>query len=44
MRLPRPPAREEHAVVVVEDDDRLPALLDEHARPRIASASISDAF
>ena len=36
--LPRAPAREQHAVGLVEDDDRLAALLDEH-RPRIASAS-----
>jgi hypothetical protein len=31
--LPRSSAREDHPVVVVEDDDGLSALLDECARP-----------
>ena len=32
-RLPRPAARMEHAVGVIQDDDRLAALLDEHPPP-----------
>ena len=32
-RLARAPARAEHAVVVVEHDDRLAALLEQHPAP-----------
>ena len=32
-RLPRPAARKQDAIRVVEDDDRLAALLDEHPPP-----------
>ena len=32
-RLPSAPARVEHAIGVVEHDDRLAALLDEHPSP-----------
>ena len=33
-RLARAPARVQHTIRVVEHDDRLPALLDEHPSPR----------
>ena len=45
-RLPRAPARRDHAILVVEHDDRLAALLDDHpAAQRVAfhAAVLTDA-